>query len=215
MDTQKKQLKSTQGRPRSATSEQSILDAALDLLQERSLRELTIEAVAERAGVGKATIYRWWPTKAHLALDAYLRHMGRAVEARDSGSAERDFLAQLLGLIELYESPRGRILKQFLAECQADAAFASLYRERFLHPRREAVRCIWRRGVEQGEIDGALDCELILDMIFAPLVYRLLAGHAPFTGEDAENLVRAVFRGIGPSATLSLNESRKAEGNYA
>ena len=174
-----------------------MLDAALHLLGQQPLRDLTVEAIAQHAGVGKATIYKWWPSKAHVALTAFLARMEQAVETPDTGSAKGDFLYQLTTLIDFYGGPLGHVFRQFIAEAQADPAFAATYRERFLEPRRAAVRAIWRRGVERGEIDPRWDAELVLDLIYAPLVYRVLAGHARFTPADAERLVEAVFRGIG------------------
>ncbi len=180
------------------------MDATLSLLGEMPLRDLTIEAIAQRAKVGKATIYKWWPSKAYVALDAFLGRIQQDVKIADTGSAEEDFLKQLTSLIRFYGSPLGDIFRQFVAECQADQAFAKTYRERFLEPRRAAVLVIWQRGVQRGEIDPDVESDLILDMIYAPLVYRVLAGHAPFTATHARQVVNAAFRGIGlPSGGTS------------
>lgn len=194
------------GRPRSTASKLAVLRAALDLLHEVSLRDLTIEQIAERAKVGKATIYKWWPSKAFVALEALLSSIERAVTTADTGSAQQDFLLQLKALIRFYGSPAGHIFRQFIVEGQADDAFAKAYREQFLEPRRAAVRVIWRRGVERGEIDEKFDCELVIDMIYAPLVYRLLLGHQPFGAEEATKLTEAIFGGLHPS----IAKTRKA-----
>ncbi len=180
------------------------MEATLDLLGNgKTMRSLTIEEISERAGVGKATIYKWWPSKAFVALDAFLGRMQDVVLTKDTGLAQKDFLHQLHASIRFYESSLGRIFRQFLAECQDDEAFARAYRERFLEPRRAAVRIIWRRGVERGEIDPKFDCELVIDMIYAPMVYRLLAGHMPFTAQDAALLTDAVFRGVHPTVAYN------------
>src|SRR6201987_3966920 len=127
------------GRPRSEESEVAILDATIQLLSKRPLRDISMEEIARKAGVGKATIYKWWPSKAYVALDAFLRRMNRMVPTPDTGSAENDFREQLYTLITFLTSPTGRIFSQFLAEGQSDAEFATLFRERFFKPRREAV----------------------------------------------------------------------------
>ncbi len=111
-----------------------------------------MDAIAERAGVSKATIYKWWPNKRLVALDAYLAGMTERVLMPDTGSAERDFTEQLQSLTEFYLSPIGRLFNQFIAEGQSDPGFLALFRERFLYARRDAARMMWRRGVDRGEI---------------------------------------------------------------
>jgi hypothetical protein len=119
----------------------------------------------------------------------------------DTGSAKQDFLYQLKSLIRVYSTKTGRIFCQFIAECQSDPQFAKMFRQRFLGPRRAAVRVIWQRGVARGEINPDLDVEMVLDMIYAPMVYRLLTGHAPFTDVEADQLIDAVFAGISAHKT--------------
>src|ERR1700679_3711318 len=121
---------------RSSESEEAILTATLELLKVRPLRDITIEAIAAKAGVGKMTIYKWWPSKAYVALDAFTRKMNRTIPNPDTGDAESD-LAELLGsLMSFYSNPTGQILRQFIAESQSDPGFAASLRERFLNPRR-------------------------------------------------------------------------------
>src|SRR5215469_11370976 len=114
------------GRQRSSESQESILTATLHLLKEKPLRDITIEEIARKAGVGKATIYKWWPSKAYVALDAFLRKINRMVPIPDTGSAETDFKEHIHYLAAFYTSPTGRILGQFLAAAQSDSEFASL-----------------------------------------------------------------------------------------
>ncbi|WP_263366724.1 TetR/AcrR family transcriptional regulator [Edaphobacter bradus] len=185
------------GRQRSEESKEAILTATLCLLKEKPLRDITIEEIARKAGVGKATIYKWWPSKAYVALDAFLRKMNRMVPTPDTGSAESDFREQLHSLITFFTSLTGRVFGQFLAEGQSDKEFASLFRERFLKPRREAVGAIFDRGVKRGEIDRSLDRELVLDLIYGPAILRLMAGHAPLDREVAEAIISTLFRGLG------------------
>lgn len=187
----------SRGRQRSEESEDAILCATLQLLKTKPLRDITIEAIARKAGVGKATIYKWWPSKAYVALDAFLRKMNRMVPTPDTGSVETDLKDQLHYLITFYTSPTGRIFGQFLAEAQSDTEFASLLTERFMRPRREIAGVILDRAVKRGEIDRSLDRDLLLDLIYGPVIYRLLIMQAPFESERAEAMVSALFRGIG------------------
>jgi AcrR family transcriptional regulator len=184
------------GRHRSVEAETSILKAALYLLERKSLREVTTDAIAQRAGVSKATIYKWWPKKSMVALDAYLGGMNARVTMPDTGSAVDDFSLQLKSVIAFYKSPLGRLFCQFIAEGQSDPKFLALFRERFLYARRDAARVMWKRGVMRGDIRGDVDSEIVLDLIYGPMIFRLLAGHGSLCDHDAEAMIAAVFSGI-------------------
>ena len=186
----------SRGRQRSKESKDAILTATLGLLKAVSLRDITIEEIARKAGVGKATIYKWWPSKAYVALEAFLNKLNRTVPNPDTGSAQQDFTIQLHALVKFYTSPVGRIYGQFLAEGQSDKEFATLFREHFLKPRREAVGLIFDRAVKRGEIDGSMDRELILDMIYGSAIYRVMILQEPFDRARAEATVSTLFRGL-------------------
>jgi AcrR family transcriptional regulator len=186
----------TRGRHRSLEAEASILRATLYLLERKPLRQVTTDAIAKRAGVSKATIYKWWPNKSQVALDAYLRVMTDLVVMPDTGSAETDFTVQLKSLTHFYKSPLGRLFSQFIAEGQSDPGFLALFRERFLYMRRDAARVMWRRGVDRGEIRKEIGSEIVLDLIYGPMVFRLLAGHGSLNDHESEAMVEAVFGGL-------------------
>jgi AcrR family transcriptional regulator len=195
---------------RSSESEEAILTATLELLKVRPLRDITIEAIAAKAGVGKMTIYKWWPSKAYVALDAFTRKMNRTIPNPDTGDAESD-LAELLGsLMSFYSNPTGQILRQFIAESQSDPGFAASLRERFLNPRRALAAEVLERGLKRREIDPKLDRELILDLIFGPMIYRLILGHAPLNKKAADAMVSTLFQGIGktPARTKRIPRFR-------
>jgi AcrR family transcriptional regulator len=160
------------------------------------LRKVTADAIARRACVSKATIYKWWPNKSLVALDAYLAGMTEQVVMPDTGSAEMDFTSQLKSVMAFYTSPLGRLFCQFLAEGQSDPVFLSLFRERFLFARRNAARVMWQRGVDRGEIRREVDSEIVLDLIYGPMIFRLLAGHGSLAEEESEALVAAIFGGL-------------------
>ena len=192
------ELKS-RGRQRSSESEEAILTATLQLLKEKPLRDITVEAIARKAGVGKMTIYKWWPSKAYVALDAFRKTMNKIVVIPDTGEAERDLAELLRSMMSFYSSPMGRIFSQFLAESQSDPEFAVLFRERFLKPRREAVGEVLDRAMKRGEVDDTLDRELILDLMFGPMVLRLMIGHGPLNKAAADVIISTLLRGIGSS----------------
>jgi len=199
------------GRHRSIEAKTAILKATLQLLERKPLRKVTTDAIAKRAGVSKATIYKWWPNKTLVAFEAYFAGMTERVADPDTGSAETDFILQLKSVTAFYTSPLGRLFCQFIAEGQSDAAFLALFRERFLYPRRDAARVMWRRGVERGEVCEKIDGEIVLDLIYGPMIFRLLAGHGSLNDTEAEAVVRAVFGGLKRSSRRS-EKKEKANG---
>jgi AcrR family transcriptional regulator len=191
------------GRPRSARAHEAILKAAAGLLLERGLDAVSMDAVAARAGVSKATIYRWWPTKETLALDALYTEWSAAAPApRDTGSLRGDLLellspwAQLVGT----DQPYARVIAALLAEARTDPAFAAEYQQRVVQPRRDQARAIFGRAIERGEIPAGLDLEVALDLIYGPLYHRLLQGHAPLDDAFVQAATDMALTGIEHSA---------------
>ena len=185
------------------------MKATLYLLARQPLRKVTADAIARRAGVSKATIYKWWPNKSLVALDAYLTGMTEQVVMPDTGSAELDFTQQLKSVMAFYTSPLGRLFGQFIAEGQSDPEFLRLFRERFLYARRNAASVMWQRGVDRGEIRKEVDGEIVLDLIYGPMVFRLLAGHGSLSDRESEAVVEAVFGGLKrPNYRHSRNSKR-------
>jgi AcrR family transcriptional regulator len=184
------------GRQRSVAAESAILEAALELLSKKSLNDVTSEAIARKAGVSKATIYKWWPNKNLVALDAFSARLKTDLTIPNTGSAKEDFTRHLRDAMAFYTGPMGAMLRQFLAEGQSDPDFLKLFRKRFLKPRRDSLLAIWQRGVDRGEIRPEVEGELVLDLIFSPMVYRLLAGHGPLDEKEATVIIDTVFRGL-------------------
>ncbi|QHN05095.1 TetR/AcrR family transcriptional regulator [Granulicella sp. WH15] len=184
------------GRHRSPEAKAAILKATLYLLERKTLRKVTADAIAQRAGVSKATIYKWWPNKSLVALEAYLEVMTERVPLPDTGSAELDFTLQLQSLTAFYLTPLGRMFCQFIAEGQSDPGFLALFRERFLYLRRDAARIMWRRGVDRGEIRSEVDGEIVLDLVYGPILFRLLAGHGSLNDHEAAAMVEVIFGGL-------------------
>ena len=183
------------GRPRSERAQQAILAAATDLLLERGLDAVSMDAIAERAGVSKATIYRWWPAKETLALDAlYLEWTDTSPEPADTGTLRGDLLALLLPwLSRIGDRPYGRVIGALITKAHTDPAFGDIYRERFVEPRREQVRVILRRAAARGEVPDGVDAEAVIDLLYGPLYHRLLHGHAPLDEDIVRYVVRAAI----------------------
>ena len=200
------------GRPRSERARQAILTAAVELLYEDGLSAMTVDDVAERAGVSKATIYRWWPSKELLALDAFATdwEMTSPVTSPDTGSLREDLRARLRPFRRLLKRrPLGRVLTGLVARAQTDPAFAAMYRERFLEPRRAATRALFQRAVDRGEIPADSDLDVALDLVYGALFHRLFQGHAPLDERFGEEIIETVVTGL-ERAELQRDRSNAA-----
>jgi AcrR family transcriptional regulator len=191
------------GRPRSEKARLAILEAAAELLLEHGLPAVSMDAVAERAGVSKATIYRWWRTKETLALDAlYNEWAATAPPAKSTGSLRGDLMALLRPWVRLASSrPYGRVISALITQAQMDPEFAAVYQSRFIEPRREQAGAVIRRAIERGEIPADTKVEVVLDLLYGPLYHRLLHGHAPLNDRFVRDVVDTALDGImrGPA----------------
>ena len=188
------------GRPRSEARKQAILQAAFELLEERGLAATSMDAVAERAGVSKATIYRWWDSKELLALDAlYAAWDTAGPVARQTGTLRAEMLALVRPWVRLVATgPSARILTALLAEAQNDPEFGQAYRAHFIEPRRDQARAVFSRAIARGEIPAAIDVEVAIDLLWGPLYHRLFHGHAPLNERFARRSVDTALAGILP-----------------
>src|SRR6202142_557587 len=155
------------GRPRSEESRQSILRSTLKLLRQGGgYSDLSIEAVAADANVGKTTVYRWWPTKAALVADAFMASAEQELQFPDTGSVEKDLSLQMRRLIRIFRSKRGKVVAALVAGGQSDPELIEAFRERFLWPRRQQAYQTLQRGVDRGELPVGIDFDLILDSLY-------------------------------------------------
>ncbi len=185
------------GRPRSERARGAVLEAAAELLLERGLAAVSMDTVAARAGVSKATIYRWWPTKETLALDALYHEWAGVPPARDTGTLRGDLLSLFRPWVRLAgQRPYGRVIAALLTEAQTDPAFAREYRARFVQPRRDQARAIFRRAIERGEIPADTKVEVALDLLYGAIYHRLLHGHAPLNDRFVRDVIDTALDGI-------------------
>ncbi|MDY6941284.1 MAG: TetR/AcrR family transcriptional regulator [Cyanobacteriota bacterium] len=184
------------GRPRSTQSKVAILDATWELLETTTLRDLSIEAIARQAGVGKTTIYRWWPNKAAVVMDAFFEKLSPEIQFCEELSATEAIVKQMTLLVKAFSGEYGRLVAQIVAEGQACPETLKRYRERFLEGRRAAAKAIVDRGIESGEFDPSLDSDLALDLLYGPIYFRLLVGHLPLNEEFAKEVSRQALKAI-------------------
>ena len=185
------------GRPRDARADEAILGAVVDLLAEEGFSGLTIDAVANRAGVGKATIYRRWEGKEQLVLDAL--SSGRIqVDAPDTGDLRGDLLAYYLPLTEA-DAQQGaiRLMPALAARAAVDDQIADRLRT-FVSDRRTPVAALIERARGRGEVAVDLDVELAVDLLTGPIMYRLYFSGTPVDRAMVEALVDHVIRALRP-----------------
>lgn len=197
------------GRPRSEHLCRAIRTAALDLLVKHGFSDLTIEAISARAKVGKATVYRRWPCKADLIVDAFFETVSPRVRFGDSGSLREDLRTQLRLVVREMMGPHGRVLATLLACMQLDEHLKEAFRTRWLELRRAEGRTAIQRGIDRGEIAASIEPDFVLDALYSPLYFRLMVGHQPLSVGYGDQLVDLVFDGLaGIESTRSSARSR-------
>lgn len=177
-----------------------MLDAAFELVGSGGPGEISVNAIAEEAGVAKQTIYRWWPSRTAVVLDALVEGTMRATPFGESDDLRADFRRHLESVVRLFASPTGSIIRELVAEGQSDPAIAEELRKRFWGPRRELSLARLQRGIDRGQIRPDIDPELVLDAIYGPFWLRLMIGHLPMRRADARRVVDAVWDGIATGA---------------
>ena len=191
------------GRPRSEESRQSILRSTLKLLkQQGGFPELSIEAVAVDANVGKATVYRWWPTKAALVADAFSASADAELRFPNTGSVQDDMSLQMKRLIRIFRSKRGKVVAALLAGGQSDPRLIEAFREKFLGPRRKQAYQTLQRGIDRGELPADSDLDLVLDSLYGPIYMRFLIRHDNLDEGFADAICALVLNGLKRSNPL-------------
>ncbi|MBC3844465.1 TetR/AcrR family transcriptional regulator [Streptacidiphilus sp. 4-A2] len=157
------------GRPRSEARRAAILAAAGDLMIEGGLKAATMEAIAARAGVGKATVYKWWPSRGALALEGFMLRAADSWSLPESATASEALHILVLASVQLFrDTSAGPLMRALVADAQSDPEIAQALREQWLGPRRAVAAEIIRNGVLHGEFREDLDLATTLDLLFAP-----------------------------------------------
>jgi AcrR family transcriptional regulator len=184
------------GRPRDPATDEAILRATLSMLAEGGYDGLSIDGIAARAGVGKATIYRRWASKEEVVAAA-ARRLSEEVPAPDTGDLRRDLAGIVDGLATVFAEPTtARLVGALVARMPHDAALASGLREGFLAARRRAARVALERAQERGEVAADADLELAVDLLAAPFYYRMLVSGAPIDRAFAQRVLDAVLASL-------------------
>ncbi|HWT97624.1 MAG TPA: TetR/AcrR family transcriptional regulator [Terriglobales bacterium] len=180
------------GRPRSAATHTAILVAVAELLAEGGYPAASIEAVATRAGVGKQTIYRWWPGRPELVLE-HLIGVAAKLPMPDTGNLAEDLRIYLRATCFGWTTGgTGPVVAALMAQAQVDERFGARFYRALIAGRRAALRTLLGKGQARGELAADRDLDLLLDLIYGPLWYRLLLRHAPLDDGFIEQLLGAL-----------------------
>jgi AcrR family transcriptional regulator len=186
------------GRPVEERPRQAAIEATLQLIAENGIGGLTTNAVAERAGISKATMYRRWRSKQELVVDAVAALVSE-IAVPDTGSTRDDLRALMRGAVGVYSrSLEAAVMPSLVDAMSRDAGLARAVRDGFLARRRAALRAVLERGIERGDLRADLDVELALDTLGGALFYRLLVTGGPIDRRLADGVVELIVRGFAP-----------------
>ncbi len=188
--------KSKRGRPRDANARKNILAAAASLLDEGGIGAVTMEAIAARAGVGKPTIYRAWPNAQAVAMAAFLESDKASPQGARARSPLEALRRQLRKVAGVFATRAGRNTAMMIAAAQNDSELAKVFRNHFILKSREEGRLLLTAAIAARELRKDVDIEVALDLIYAPLYFRLLIGHGPLDAAFTDKVLDMALKGI-------------------
>ncbi|MEK7802090.1 MAG: TetR/AcrR family transcriptional regulator [Pseudomonadota bacterium] len=177
------------GRPRSEKSMQAILDATNKMLLHAPVREVSIEAVAKKAGVGKTTIYRWWPNKVALILDAITGPMNVLPAPVSGGNAKDLLVKQMERFARICRGRGGKVIAEVYSEAQGNGELQSLFFQKFMLQHEEILASILDQGKVSGDFRATLDTPLAVDMIYGTVFYHLMSSPEPLDQNFTDKLI--------------------------
>ncbi len=187
------------GRPRSEKARKAVIQSTLALLKRVGFNELSMESVAARAGVGKATVYRWWPNKAELVIASFVSAAEDELRFPSAGPVLASIHEQMRRWAVIFRSPLGQIVATVIGAGQSDPEILQAFRAYWVEPRRIEARRLLRLAMRKGEVRSDLDPDTVLDLLYGPLYLRLLLKHAPLD----EGFVNTVFEVVSPVLAAS------------
>lgn len=182
------------GRPRDEEARARILQAAIEILETTCFINATTDAIAERAGASKATIYRWWPNKEAVFIEALREAVAQEMPFPDTGDLREDIRLQLQNFVKLLTGRRGRTFKAFMAAAQSDPEVAEAFRKLWIAPRRAQTKAALERHQREGRMSKDVDLEVFIDLLYGPFYLRLMAGHRTLTPALADAVTEMALR---------------------
>jgi AcrR family transcriptional regulator len=178
-----------------------VLDTTSRLLFTAGLAAVTFERVAAESGASKTTLYKWWPSRGALALEAYFRSVQPAPAFPDTGDIAADLTAQLNDFVALItRSPAGRVIAELIGQAQTDSDLAAAYRTHYSRPRRDLAVAALERARDRGQLRPDTDVEAVVDQLWGACYHRLLIPDEPLTDRFATTLVDQLLNGLQPPA---------------
>lgn len=184
------------GRPRSVKAHQAVLIATAQLLIEGGYPATTVDAISQRSGVSKATIYKHWPSRTAVAAEAFGGQLATTVGTPHTDDPRADLIEQVHRVNSFYASVTGRVFAQLLAACVTDPDGAAYFSEYFLAARRTEIANLWARAGAAGLTRPGVDVDVATDVLFGPLIFRLLTGHADLSDANAAAIATAALDGL-------------------
>jgi len=188
----------------------AILVAARELLAEGGPGAITMEAVAARAGVGKPTVYRWWPDRHAVAMAALMETDGVPEVRRRRGSALLALQRQLRAIAGRFVTNTGRHVASMLAAADAESELSKAFRSHFVLARRAEGKALLERAIREREVRRDLNVEVALDLLYGPIFFRLLIGHAPLDERFTDQVLEEALRGLKSRPRAQLRAARGA-----
>ena len=183
-------------RGEAAVSHTAIMNAVYALLKEVPARDLTMDAVAKRAGVGKPTLYKWWSSKPALIIAMFHERFSVILEVPETATAEQALRTRVKHRITQSNGLFGKVIADLIAEGQADPSILKELYESHILPRRASTVADIKRGIASGELLTGTDPELLMDAIFAPVYLRLLLHHPALTEQYGLQLINQALLGV-------------------
>ncbi|HXC62234.1 MAG TPA: TetR/AcrR family transcriptional regulator [Nitrospiria bacterium] len=173
-----------------------IINTVFEDLQEHGFRAVTVESISAKTGVAKTSIYRRWPNKAAMVMEAFLFRIGPGIEFPRRSSYVESIRLQMLALAKAFRGPFGSMIKALLGEAQFDAELAEAFRTRWITPRREAAKEVIRSAIRNKELRSDVDLDQALDALYGWLYYRLMIGSGPLSDACVREIFSAVLDGL-------------------
>jgi AcrR family transcriptional regulator len=181
---------------RSERARQAIIEAAMDLCREQGMARTTVEEIAKRAGVGKQTIYRWWPSKAAVIEDGVNELAGTATDFPNTGDVVADLRVQMMGVASILSSPRFAPYLSLIGAAQDDPELSKSFLDGLVKPRVGAARERLRAAQEQGQLRADADLDDVVEILYGPIYYRALLHTRPPSAQQVDEILRLAFAGL-------------------
>jgi AcrR family transcriptional regulator len=174
------------GRPRSESSRLSLLEAAYSLMRKHPVSAISTQQIANKAGVSTATVYRWWPTKESLLLDAFLHVKEKEIPLREEGPALERMREHAIAAGKFFEGENGRVAARILTAIQDDKGLREAFTEQLYLPQSSRMMKVAQEAVDAGELPSGTDLKLFLDTLFGSCLVKLLMRHESVRRYDTE-----------------------------